>query len=287
MRVSHAPVYRRRRRTVLAVLVAIVGLGLGYGTGALVWPRAEAVVASSPTPAPSATPASSPTPAPTLTPSPSAPPASSPSTSPTPAPSPTFDLGAQSLTDPDSPWVIVNKRNPIDPVEYAPDDLTRIDGVSSSALMRADAAAAMSALHAAAVEAGAPFTVSTAYRDYATQSSLYNGYVNRSGRTSADRYSARPGYSEHQTGLAADIHNGVCDLQACFGTTPAGRYVAEHAWEHGFVIRYPEDRQEITGYIYEPWHLRYVGVELATHLHESGDATLEELFGLEAAPDYP
>ncbi|MDN4477570.1 M15 family metallopeptidase [Demequina sp. SYSU T00039] len=282
MRVSHAPVYRRRRRVVLAVLVAIVGLGLGYGTGALVWPRAEAEAAV--TPAKSPTPTE--TPEASSTPTPSATPASSPSASPTPSPSPTFDLTAYSLTDPDSPWVIVNKLNPIDPAEYAPEDLTRIAGMSSAATMRAEAAAAMSALHEAAVAAGAPFTVSTAYRDHATQSSLYYGYVNRSGQASADRYSARPGFSEHQTGLAADIHNGVCDLKACFGTTAAGRYVAEHAWEHGFVIRYPEGKQEVTGYIYEPWHLRYVGVELATALHESDVTTLEELFGLPAAPDY-
>lgn len=280
MRISQAPIYRRRRRVALAIVVALVAAGLGYGTGALVWPRES--VEPIATPSPSATPTPSATPSASVTPSPTASPASSPS----PTPEPTFDLGAYSLTDPASPWVIVNKLRPIDPVEFAPGDLTRIEGMSSSALMRGDAAAAMAQLHAAASAAGAGFTVSTAYRDFGQQRSLYNGYVNRSGRTSADRYSARPGYSEHQTGLAADINNGTCDLEACFGETAPGIFVAEHAWEYGFVIRYPDGKQDVTGYIYEPWHLRYVGVELAAHLRESGVATLEELFGLEPAGDY-
>ncbi len=182
--------------------------------------------------------------------------------------------------------MIVNKRNAIDPLSHQPGDLTPIEGVGSGPLMRAEAAAAMAALHRAAAEAGAGFSVSTAYRDYDTQHTLYDGYVARSGRASADRYSARPGYSEHQTGLAVDIRTGTCDLEACFADTAAGRYVAEHAWEHGFLVRYPPDREDVTGYIYEPWHLRYVGPELAAHMHQTEAPTLEELFGLEPAGDY-
>ncbi|WP_296664598.1 M15 family metallopeptidase [Demequina sp.] len=182
--------------------------------------------------------------------------------------------------------MVVNKTSPLDPAEYAPDDLVTVTGVPGGATMREEAAAAMSALRAAAAEEGAGFAISTAYRTYGQQAGLYQSYVNRSGRERADRYSARPGYSEHQTGLAADINGGGCDLEACFGDTAAGIYVAEHAWEHGYIVRYPEGKEAVTGYIYEPWHLRYVGPELAAEMHERGIDTLEEFFGLPAAPDY-
>ncbi|MBD4644500.1 D-alanyl-D-alanine carboxypeptidase family protein, partial [Xanthomonas citri pv. citri] len=82
------------------------------------------------------------------------------------------------------------------------------------------------------------------------------------GRAEADRVSARPGYSEHQTGLAWDVGDAAtptCDLEACFGDTAAGRWVAAHAAEHGFVIRYPAGAEDETGFAHEPWHLRYVG----------------------------
>ena len=99
---------------------------------------------------------------------------------------------------------------------------------------------------------------------------------------------SRPGYSEHQTGLAADvisIENPDCMLGECFADTPEGQWVAENAHRFGFIIRYLEDMERITGYPYEPWHLRYVGVETATEVFELG-LTLEEYWEQPAAPDY-
>ena len=99
------------------------------------------------------------------------------------------------------------------------------------------------------------------YRSYSQQASLYDSYVRQYGQATADTIAARPGYSEHQTGLAMDIGNasGICALQACFATMPAGKRAADHAAEHGFIIRYPAGSEATTGYTYEPWHLRYVG----------------------------
>ncbi len=108
------------------------------------------------------------------------------------------------------------------------------------------------------------------------------------GKAVADTQSARPGFSEHQTGLAADIEpaSRTCEVQECFGDTPEGQWVAANAYKYGFVIRYPKDMQHVTGYIYEPWHVRYVGKKLAEQMHKEGVATLEQFFGLENAPDY-
>ncbi|MBQ8397576.1 MAG: M15 family metallopeptidase [Clostridia bacterium] len=116
------------------------------------------------------------------------------------------------------------------------------------------------------------------YRSYYDQRYIYNNYVARDGQAAADRYSARPGHSEHQSGLAIDINSTAFD----FDTTPEGQWLATHCAEYGFVIRYPKDKEAITGYMYEPWHVRYVGKDLAAKLY-LGDGeftTLEEYFGI-------
>jgi D-alanyl-D-alanine carboxypeptidase len=107
-------------------------------------------------------------------------------------------------------------------------------------------------------------------------------------QATADTFAARPGHSEHPTGLAMGIGNasGICALQACCANTPAGRWAAEHGWEYGFIIRYPAGAGATTGCTYEPWHLRYVGRNLALDMKTRGIAALEDYFGLEAAPDY-
>jgi zinc D-Ala-D-Ala carboxypeptidase len=94
------------------------------------------------------------------------------------------------------------------------------------------------------------------------------------------RYSARPGHSEHQTGLAIDVSglDGRCQAEPCFAGTPAGRWLARHAPDFGFVVRYPEGKESVTGYMYEPWHLRYVGVPDAQAMSRDG-RTLEEHLG--------
>ena len=107
------------------------------------------------------------------------------------------------------------------------------------------------------------------------------------GPEAADTASARPGHSEHQTGLAVDVGEGSgCDLRVCFDGTATAAWVAEHGPEHGFVVRYPWGEHGTTGYWYEPWHLRYLGTERAQELARSGAATLEEFSGLPPAPDY-
>ena len=119
------------------------------------------------------------------------------------------------------------------------------------------------------------------YRSWYDQQYIYNGYVARDGQAAADRYSARPGHSEHQSGLAIDINSTAFD----FDQTPEGKWLAAHCAEYGFVIRYPKGKEEITGYMYEPWHVRYVGKELAAKLY-LGDGeftTLEEYFGITSA----
>ena len=130
-------------------------------------------------------------------------------------------------------------------------------------------------LQRAARWAGYSMDLMSGYRSFETQEELYNDYVAVDGVEKADTYSAWPGHSEHQTGLAFDV--GWVDLQ--FADTPAGRWLANHAHEYGFIIRYPEGKEDITGYQYEPWHIRYLGVELATKVHQSG-LCLEEYLGV-------
>lgn len=131
-------------------------------------------------------------------------------------------------------------------------------------------------------------TLASGYRSFQTQTATYNGYVDSRGQASADTASARPGFSEHQTGWAFDIGDGggECSFQPCFAEQPAAVWAKANAFKYGFVVRYPWMLHEITGYYYEPWHLRFVGVEAATDMANRGIGTLEEYFGLEAAPGY-
>ena len=154
--------------------------------------------------------------------------------------------------------------------------------------VRTDTAAALEALFAGAKAAGVPLMLSSGYRSYAYQTSLYNGYVAAHGQAQADTFSARPGYSEHQTGWAVDVEplNQQCDVDQCFANLPEGKWVAAHAYEYGFIVRYTADKVGVTGYSYEPWHIRYVGKPLALELHQKGIETLEEFFGLPAVTGY-
>ncbi len=129
--------------------------------------------------------------------------------------------------------------------------------------------------------------ISSSYRSYSTQVEVYQGWVDSLGQEGADLTSARPGYSEHQTGLAMDVSapDTGCGLD-CFGDTPQAAWVADNAWRFGFVVRYPQGYTDITGYEWEPWHVRFVGVDLAAAVHDSGQPTLEQYFGLPAAPTY-
>lgn len=225
-------------------------------------------------------------------PTPTVPPAASPTApaSVSPTPTPGFDPQWLSIDDPASLWVISNKLRPLRPLEYEPPDLVRVPVPhSNTPMLRREAAEAVVALFAAfRADTGLELQSLSAYRSYRTQVEVYNRSVRDNGQAYADRSSARPGHSEHQTGLSLDIGSlpARCAFDACFGDTEHGRWLAANAWRHGFVLRYPDGKTEVTGFKYEPWHFRYVGLELAAELHRSGAATLEEFFGLPPAPDY-
>ncbi|HEX7355097.1 MAG TPA: M15 family metallopeptidase [Mycobacteriales bacterium] len=195
---------------------------------------------------------------------------------------PWLDLSTYSISDPTSRWVVVNKQRPLSPLTYAPQDLASVGG---GQVMRADAAAAFLQMQQAAAAADAPLYAVSGYRSYSYQSSVHDRSVERNGAAAADS-SARPGYSEHQTGWAVDVGGGGCDVEACFADTAQGRWVAANSWRYGFIVRYPPGQQAITGYEYEPWHLRWVDVPLATYMHDRNIVTLEQVFGLPPAPSY-
>jgi len=157
--------------------------------------------------------------------------------------------------------LIANKTYPL-PSTYNP-------GVDATA--KAD----LNKMFAAAKKEGLRLTIASGFRSYSTQKSLYNSYVRRDGAAAADRYSARPGHSEHQTGLAFDINKA----NSSFTGSPEAKWLAANCHKYGFIIRYPKGKESITGYIYEPWHVRYLGVETATKVYESG-LCLEEYLGI-------
>ncbi|MFB5087401.1 M15 family metallopeptidase [Psychrobacillus sp. PGGUH221] len=141
-----------------------------------------------------------------------------------------------------------------------------------------DARAAFEEMAAEAKLSGFDLVAFSTYRSFEYQTTLYQRYVSNDGQEEADRYSARPGYSEHQTGLAFDIgeqHFEQHFARESFGETEAGKWVAANAHHYGFIMRYPKEKEKITGYMYEPWHFRYVGKQLAGEIYEAG-TTLEE-----------
>ncbi|NWK71186.1 M15 family metallopeptidase [Bacillus paramycoides] len=189
------------------------------------------------------------------------------------------------VTNPDSPLVFVNKHRKL-PDGYIPKDLTKPNVPFTSpkdkekTLLRKDAATALGKMFQSAKEQGLELTAVSGYRSYKRQQSLHNTYIKRQGKAKADSVSAVPGTSEHQTGLAMDISSESAEykLEPIFGETEEGKWVAAHAHEFGFVIRYLEDKTDTTEYAYEPWHLRYVGNPYATYLYQH-HLTLEEAMG--------
>jgi D-alanyl-D-alanine carboxypeptidase len=160
--------------------------------------------------------------------------------------------------------LIVNKTYPL-PSWYG-------DGLT------AETQAAFNAMQAEAAAYGLGLYISSGFRSYDTQVAVYGNYVATLGQAGADRTSARPGHSEHQSGLAFDLNT----IDHAFADTPEGQYVRDNAHKFGLIIRYPPNKESITGYEWEPWHMRYVGVDLATKLYTSGQ-TLEEYFGITSA----
>lgn len=191
-----------------------------------------------------------------------------------------------SLTDPTSIWIIANKTHPL-PKGYVPTDLSQpMVTVNSQKkgeenTIRGTIQPSLKAMFDAAKIDNVSLFMASGFRSEALQATYYNNYVARDGEAAANRYSAKPGTSEHQTGLALDISatSRTCYLDQCFATMPEGKWLANNAYKYGFVLRYPEGKEAETGYVFEPWHYRYVGPELAKIIHESGE-TLEKHFGL-------
>lgn len=178
---------------------------------------------------------------------------------------------SKQYSDPTDVTVVVNKKHCLQPLNYTPADLVTIRGATISARAAED----FTRLHQAAAEAGFPFYVTSSYRSYATQIATYAKWVAQSGEAAADTYSARPGYSEHQTGFAIDVAANGCTLN-CFGSTPQYQWLQENAATYGFIQRYYAGYEDITGYKAEEWHYRYVGVQAALDMREKGLKTLEQ-----------
>jgi D-alanyl-D-alanine carboxypeptidase len=212
-----------------------------------------------------------------------------------PKPVTIFDPPKYSIDEADSIWVVVNKQRQISPLRYTPPNLVfpnfprpKIQNPFGLQL-RQEAAVATVALAKAMKDWGAgTLILHSGFRTYKNQQGLYNRTRDTRGLAVAEKLSARPGHSEHQLGLAADfsVRGQGCVIMVCFGKTEAGIWLAENAHQYGFVLRYPKGYKPITGFQYEPWHFRYVGIELATEMKTKGIKTLEEFWGLDSAPDY-
>ncbi|NLZ39215.1 MAG: M15 family metallopeptidase [Firmicutes bacterium] len=157
---------------------------------------------------------------------------------------------------------------------YAPTDLVTIPKemrlYDYQYQLREEAYLHLREMWEAAKTAGCEFYVNSAYRSYEAQKRIFNDYAARHGEEKANEFSARPGQSEHQLGTTVDLAIPGYALSAQFGSTPPGQWLKENSYKYGFVMSYPEGSQEVTGYIYEPWHFRYIGVENAKRWHESG-----------------
>ena len=179
-------------------------------------------------------------------------------------------------SQPDSIWALVSKTHPIS-VDYVPHDLkipnvaTRTDKSDDEQSVRTIIHTPLKTMFDAATKAGHNLMIGSGYRSAALQKVYFDSLVASVGETTANQSIAIPGQSEHQTGLAVDIStlNRNCYLDQCFATTADGLWLADNSYLFGFILRFPEGMETITGYQYEPWHFRYVGVDLAAALHQS------------------
>lgn len=206
---------------------------------------------------------------------------------------PSFNKSQYSINDPSSLWAVVDKGRVL-PRDYVPADLVtpgvplRLSSFSPEMKVRDNAARSMERMFGVATSQNIHLMLASGYRSYAEQAAIYSGYIKTAGQTQADVQSAMAGHSEHQSGWAADLEstNRKCELDQCFGDTPEGKWLAANAHSFGFIIRYQKGQENLTGYEYEPWHIRYVGVDLAAQIIKSRE-TLEQFFGLPAVIQYP
>ncbi|MFJ8457848.1 D-alanyl-D-alanine carboxypeptidase family protein [Lysinibacillus xylanilyticus] len=192
--------------------------------------------------------------------------------------------GFLTVADPESITVLVNKEYAF-PEGYEPKDLVYpnvpfiFNEKIEKRMMREEAAKYLEKMFNAANLQNIHLAGVSAYRSSQTQTTLFNNYVERDGIEKAKTYSAVPGTSEHQSGLAIDVSgsDGSCAADDCFANTEEAAWLEDNAHNYGYIIRFPKDKDNITGYKYEPWHIRYVGVNLATELYNEG-LTLEEYY---------
>ena len=177
--------------------------------------------------------------------------------------------------------VVVNKLRPLRPLTYKP----VLDKWLPLAVPAANGYRSLKkAMSAAGV---GELCLNSGYRSFATQTATYNRDVARYGKKVAENLAAHPGYSEHQTGLAADVSTTALGCKITnFGSTKASTWLAANAYKYGFIIRYPQGQTSYTGYQYEPWHIRFVGIDVAAAMHDAKITVLEKFFGLPAAPNY-
>lgn len=198
-------------------------------------------------------------------------------------------FAANDITTPSSYQVVVNKTKPLNPKTYIPADLVKVPKFNpyGRILRRAVSAATVKLGNAMLADGAGTLIVQSGYRSYISQKTIHAAKVKALGKVKGERLAARPGFSEHQTGLAVDFAaKGVSTLTISFAKTKAGIWLAANAYKFGFVLRYPNEKTAITGYQFEPWHFRYVGVAVATAMHDQNIGTLEEYYALPAAPAY-
>lgn len=174
-------------------------------------------------------------------------------------------------------YILVNKYYYLEE-NYVPENLEEISkqyALSNMKLVK-EAKEAFEEMAKEAKKEGLNIVAMSTYRDYSYQTNLYDKYVKQDGKEAADTYSGRPGYSEHQTGLAVDVFNNK-ESYTNFHKTQEFIWMQEHAKEYGFILRFPQDKEEETGYQYESWHYRYVGLQTATYISEN-NITLEEYY---------
>ena len=202
-------------------------------------------------------------------------------------PAPACVAGDQPVVvDPGQDWAtaVIDTSHRL-PEDFAPTDLVDVTqaGFEIRDQVRAFVIDDLAALRVAAEANGTPIVVISGYRSFSYQQDLYDRRVDEVGETEAARGTARPGHSEHQLGTAVDVlDEGVGDLTTAFALTPAGQWVAAHAHEFGFVLSYPEGVTDRTCYEFEPWHLRYVGRDVAVQIHESGATPREWMLAARA-----
>ena len=201
---------------------------------------------------------------------------------------PAESAGNASLTSrvTDDWLVLANKTHHLSE-DYWPDDMVTVSscvegvGNSDTRKMRKVAADALEELIKGAAEAGYQIKMRTGFRSYTYQASLFSSYAQRNGEAAANKYSARAGESEHQTGLCCDVSSPSVGwaISYDYGKTDEGKWLASHCHEYGFILRYLEGKEDVTGYVYEPWHIRYVGKDAAAEIFNKG-ICFEEYLGI-------